>query len=514
MKILPRNARAAMIIALYLAAGRGLSAQASPFIPLDDIAYRYVDALVARGMLAELPRLERPYRISDVMRGIDSARAAAAPPVGRTATLLAALEEAAVKYAPRRAIAGDTTAPFHATFATDLFATAQTSGRRELMLADDSSALRPGLAIRLAMQGGNVAAAIRGAIDPSLNLDPNFSGRKDRRLAGRTHEGYVSAQWSGGELFAGRASRNWGPAPHSGLQLSGEPYSYDHLYARIGGRSLNVAGVAARLEDLPSANGQIQRWFSAHRLAAKFRGLDIAITESFVYSGVGRGFEPALSNPFNLFALSWRNEGADGNLGLGGEFALRSRWGTISSQLYLDDVQIDECDTICGEPSSYAFSAGLEGLRVGGDVRGFASYRRVTSLAYRTPSLGETYSSRGIGLGEAYSDFDEIRGGLDVALDRTPLRVYAAFRRQGEGDYRSPFPLARDYATTPGFLIGTVSRIVRGGISGGTRFRDFEGMGDIGVNRVSNADRVLGRTRTGFEGRVKFLWTPRWSASF
>ena len=37
------------------------AAQASAYVPLDDIAYTYVDALVSRGWFRELSMLERPF---------------------------------------------------------------------------------------------------------------------------------------------------------------------------------------------------------------------------------------------------------------------------------------------------------------------------------------------------------------------------------------------------------------------------------------------------------------------
>jgi hypothetical protein len=38
-----------------------LHGQASAYVPLDDIAYTYVNALMARGMFRELSTLERPF---------------------------------------------------------------------------------------------------------------------------------------------------------------------------------------------------------------------------------------------------------------------------------------------------------------------------------------------------------------------------------------------------------------------------------------------------------------------
>src|ERR1700730_3546614 len=56
-------------------------AQASAYVPLDDIAYNYVDALMARGLFHELSTLERPYTERALRVAIDSARASEPGPV-------------------------------------------------------------------------------------------------------------------------------------------------------------------------------------------------------------------------------------------------------------------------------------------------------------------------------------------------------------------------------------------------------------------------------------------------
>ncbi|HEY6090207.1 MAG TPA: hypothetical protein VD771_10525, partial [Gemmatimonadaceae bacterium] len=208
-------------------------AQASPYVPLDDIAYTYVDALMARGFFRELPTLERPYTEGALRAAIDSARATS--PSERVTTYLDALFEAIEKYAVRPATV-DTSSdlPFRVRGSGDFYATAQTSGRRELMLADDQNSVRPGATIRLVTAGGPIAGSIRPIIDTRLNVDPEFAGRKDRKLAARTEDGYVSGQWKYAELFFGRAARNWGPPTQYGLMLGNYAYTYDHLFARIG----------------------------------------------------------------------------------------------------------------------------------------------------------------------------------------------------------------------------------------------------------------------------------------
>jgi hypothetical protein len=505
------------VAAAFLAAPSVARAQASAYVPLDDIAYTYIDALMARGMFHELSTLERPFAERAVRVAIDSARAREPGPV--VSSYLDALYRAVEKYAVRPGDSDTLAAQtFRARGTGDVYATAQTSGRRELMLSDRNKTVRPGGAIRLVMAGGSVVGFVRTLIDTRLNVDPEFAGRKDRKLAGRTEDGYVGGQWKYGELTFGRAGRNWGPPTVGGLMLSNYAYTYDHLYGVIGTDKIHWSTVIARLDDsIPPTGPQIERYFSIHRLAFKLGNWDFAGTESYVYSGVGRGFEPSLANPFNIYALSWRNEKRDGNLGLGGEVATRTeRFGTLAAQLFIDDLQIDHsCNPNCKQASSYALTLAAEGLPLAGDQRWFASYTRVSNLAYRNKTPTETYESYGVGLARGFSDYDEMKGGLDLmVVPATPLRLYAAHRRQGEGSYNIPFPLPADYATTPGMFSGVVMGVTRLGLSGASKWRDFEVGGDVGVNHNTNDQHIVGATHTGFEGRVKVAIEPRWSINF
>ena len=512
-------------VALVLAAAAWLvavpsrsGAQASAYVPLDDIAYTYIDALMARRVLSDLSMLERPYTERAVRIAIDSARAREPGPV--IGSYLDALYGAVEKYAVRPGDSDTLAAQtFRARGSGDVYLTAQTSGRRELMLSDRLRKLRPGGALRLVMAGGAVVGFTRTLIDSRLNVDPEFAGRKDRKLAGRTEDGYVGGQWKYGELTFGRVGRNWGPPTLYGLMLGNYAYTYDHLYGLIGTDKIHWSTVIARLDNLvpPAGPPEIQRYFSIHRLALHLGNWDFAGTESYVYSGVSRGFEPTLANPFNIFGLSWRNERQDGNLGLGGEVAVRTdRFGTLAGQLFIDDLQIDRsCNPDCKQPSSYALTLAAEGLPLPGDQRWFTSYTRVSNLAYRNKNPAEDYEVFGVGLARGFSDYDEVKVGVDLALvPRTPLRVSVAHRRQGEGSYNLPYPAPADYATTPGMFSGVVMGVTRVALSGASRWRDFELSGDIGVNHNTNDLHVTGATHTAFEGRVKFAVEPRLSISF
>ncbi|MGH7602673.1 MAG: hypothetical protein ACRENK_01605 [Gemmatimonadaceae bacterium] len=508
--------RAMVAVFVLIAAPSAIRAQASAYVPLDDISYTYVDALMARGQLHELSALERPFTERSLRLAIDSARTR--EPSETVSSYLDALYATIEKYAVRPGNE-DTlaTQTFRARGTGDAYVTAQTSGRRELMLVDSTTGVRPGGAVRFVMAGGPVVGFVRVLIDSRLNVDPEFAGRKDRKLAGRTEDGYVGGQWKYGELSFGRVGRNWGPATEYGLQLGNYAYTYDHLYGSIGNDKVHFSTVIARLDNLqlfPSGDLD-QRYFAIHRLAFRRGNLEVAGTESYLYTGVGRGFEPTFANPLNVFSLSWRNEKQDGNLGLGGDLAYRSKLGTLAGQLFIDDLQIDRCNPNCKEPSSYGLTLSGEGLPLVGDQRWFTSYTRVANLTYRTPVAAETYEVLGVGLGRGFSDYDEARIGADLALlPRTPLRLYVAYRRQGQGDYRETYPTPAEYATTPGIFSGVVMRVTRLGVSGASRWRDMELGGDVGVNHITNDSHVVGATRTGFEGRVRLAIEPRGSVNF
>ena len=506
--------RSAAIVAFAAAVPlQSMSAQ-SAYVPLNDVAYVYIDALIARNQLRSLSLLERPYTVDAVraaLRGNSEARGRRSgrrsdPGSRRRATMHFRLEAAIAKYDLPPARQSSFRAAAHAS----LWATATTSAQRDLMLADEiSPPVRPGGALTVIGGVGPIIGVSRTMFDNSLNDDPDFAGRKDRRIAGRTEDAYVAGQWRYGELFFGRAARNWGPHAHHGLLVSNAPYTYDHLYGRIGSTRLNMALLFGRLNDHSSPLGdRVQRYVATHRLAARFGGFEAALAESFLYTGVGRGIEPSLLNPLAVYGLAFRNEQQDGNLLLSAQVASRTRLGNLSAELLVDDVQIDRCDPLCAEPSSYGFTLSATGIPAPLSARLFTSYTRVTALTYRTPNPAERYASFDVGLGRSASDYDEARIGVDLVPGPFAVQLYAAFRRQGEGDYRARFPDPSEYVSQPVIFEGSVLRVRRAAVSGGGRWADLEVRGDVGYNWVENPPGIL-RQATGFAGRVRLAWAPR-----
>lgn len=492
---------AALLAASSIASARGVAAQGSTYVPLDDVAYSYVDALVARGMLRTLPSLERPYtarRIREALASSDTLGEGRA-----VRAWVRALDAAVSRWEPRDP--SDAPALRVATYG---IGTAETSSRRELMLANDVGGAYPGVGGRAVLTAGTLTATVRMRLDKRLAADPDFGGDQRRGVSARTEDAYVVAQWKWASAFFGRQSRNWGPPRLEGLQLGGYADSWDHLSARLGSDRIAVTSIVARLDPYVAGgdSGTYQRQLAMHRLAGRWRDLELAASEAVVYGGVGRGMEFAYANPLTLYQLSQYNETRDGNVSYAAEASWRAgRRGVYAAQVLIDDFQIDRCSPGCEEPTSWGGTLSAEGVPLWGAHRLFASYTRVANLTYRTLQPWERWTSFDVGIGRPFADYDEARFGIDAATFATaPVRVYAAHRRQGEGDYRAAFPAPAQLPTTPGFLAGVVERAWRVGVASGASLGGRASVDlDVGFNVARDAGHVAGETRRGVEARVR-----------
>ena len=506
-------ATAAIIV---LSSARAVQAQASPYLPLDDIGYAYIDALQARGELRRLSMLERPYTVREIESALGE------PPVVPTSPVLeswrAALRSTLATYDPH---GGACDSACRSGRADELavratvgaFATATTSANRELMTADDSSGAYPGVVARFTASGGPFVVATRLLLDNRYKDDPEFAGKTNRAVAGRIEDAYlgVGVRWV--EVSAGRVARNFGPRALHGLQIGHHAYTYDHLFARLGSRRFHLVSMVAALDAMAVGDEVANRYMAFHRVSGRWGGLEVALSEGMSFGGVDRRFEPGFLNPLNLFQLTQYNEDADGNVQYGLEVAWRGAGAMqLAGHLLIDDFQIDDCTPNCEEPSSYGLTLVADGMPLTGMQKWFASYARVSNLTYRTPAPFESWMTQGVGLGHGRSDYDEVRVGLDLAVvARMTLRPYGAFRRQGEGDYRLPFPLPAEYAETPGLHAGVIERTARAGLEGSwAPVRLVEIRGDLGWNRVVNRGHQEGRRVGSFEGWIRVAVESPW----
>lgn len=506
----PLAAIAAAVLAAPLH-GQSHPGVATPYLPLGDPAYALIDALQARGELTKLPLLERPYTTGAVraaLARVDTAgRPAMIRSMVRVADRLARRQEPAASGADSL---GDAALRF--AVLVQAGGTGESSGRRDLLAADTSSAVSPFLSLRGAIGSGRVIAVARGLADDRLEKDPEFGGTRLRSRTARTEEGYVAAHWRFAELSFGRVARNWGPPTLEGLQLGSGAFTWEQLAARIGDRRVHLSAVVGRLDPYVAQgdSGTYQRFLAAHRLGGRWRSIEAAFSEAVLFGGIGRGFDWSYLNPLSIYQLAQFNEaGGSGNTNFALDLAARSRLGIVAAQLFVDDYQIDRCTPGCDEPASLGLTVSAEGVPLPGGQRAFASYTRVSNLTYRTPQPWERWTVNGVGIGRGTSDYDEWRAGVDLVLPTgpmfaLPIRAYVARRRQGEGSLLAPYPTPEDYAATPTFLAGTPMHVTRAAVAATASTGGWlDLVGDLGWNRVSG--RGTGAIPTGarLEGRVR-----------
>lgn len=490
-------------------------ATASAYLPVDDPAYGVLDALQRRGLLPSLPALERPYTVTQVQRALAAIDTAAAPPVIRR--WVARVARAVDKYA---LVSTDDVDAVTLKVHVGAMATAQSSGLRELMLADSTTGAHPGLNARALLGRGPLVAAFRLRGDNALRDDPEYAGfggglagtpGGGLGVSGRAEEAYAAVQLPMLELFAGRMSRNWGPSAYDGMLVGRAAWSYDHVMARIGDERFRMTWMTARLTDV----GPDSRWFTARRIGGRVRGIELGLSESVVYSGPGRQMEWGLSNPFIPGYLSLYNDREAANLNVAFDVAVPTSFGLFAAQTFADDVQLDG-DT--PKPWMYGFTLTADGLPLAGAHRWFASVTEISNLTYRNVTGGDYYTNDFVSLGRGFTDYREVRLGADLAWwSQGTLRPYIGVRWQGTGTYRNPFPAEAAWPTTPRILQGPVMTIARVAVESTVYAgAQFEIVADVGVNRVTSLGYVPGANTTRPAGRVRVQWEPQgaWRAVF
>jgi hypothetical protein len=287
-------------------------------------------------------------------------------------------------------------------------------------------------------------------------------------------------------------ARQWGPPLFQGLQLSPSAYAQDQIAGTLRLGPFGLTSVAQRLEDQQvdsiSTDTPISRYFVAHRLTVNAgRGVWLAFTESGVYGGPGRGFEPAFHAPLGLAVLAQVNEGRSVNALWGIELlAPLGRGISLAAQGVIDDIQVDQTTVTDQRPTSGGFTVTLSGALFSAPVHWTAGYTRVASLTYRNSFAPyEVYALADVGLARNFSDYDQ-------AMLRMAVRPSAAwsvtldlsYLRQGSGDFRQPFPSDSVLAGPgQGFLVAPVREAAAARLVADVE--PVEGIlviGEIGVN--------------------------------
>ena len=442
---------AGALLAIALLRTASLPAQAGPWVPIGSRLDGFASWLVAEGGLRGIDPLTRPWRLAELRRAAAEQDSLALRPAGRR--MLEWLQAELARAADSSALTAE------------LGQALYRNGRRDSFREGGASGTGTFAGVWASLTRGPFVAVLNPAIENRLKDDPEFTGKTDRFVAGRLQIGYVAATGNVGDAFYGRMARQWGPSLFQGIQLSPSAYAQDQLTGTVRLGRFALTSLAQRLDDQQidsvSLDVPVSRYFFAHRLTIDAgRGVWIALTESGIYGGPGRGFEPAFHAPFGLAMLAQVNEQRNVNALWGVEMqAPLGRGVTFAAQGVIDDIQLDNKTLTDQRPTSGGFTAVLSGLMPRVPGHWSLGYTRVGALTYRNSfRVYEVYALQSVGLGRNFSDYDQVLLQLAVrpALS-TNVALEASYLRQGSGDFRQPFPSDSVLAQPgQGFLVAPV----------------------------------------------------------
>ena len=180
-----------------LTGGAKLAAQeASPYLPMTHWATPYLEHLIAAGVIDDPSPLTRPLRRSDVLRALETAD-----------TLRLSRATLATVRRLKAALATGQRGPYVSVDGGAGAALANYARREPLAAIDSIGPRRSGSGhgtvnadLDLALVTSHVVAVTHLQLDTRLKYDPDWFGKKNRAIAGRTAEAYVDARWKFGEL--------------------------------------------------------------------------------------------------------------------------------------------------------------------------------------------------------------------------------------------------------------------------------------------------------------------------
>jgi hypothetical protein len=134
-----------------------------------------------------------------------------------------------------------------------------------------------------------------------------------------------------------------------------------------------------------------------------------------------------------------------------------------------------------------------------------AFYTRVTNLTYRTPNPAEAVMRRNVGLGRNFADYDQLtlRGSM-IAGPSVLLEPEVTVLRQGQGDFRLPYPSVAQFDSTPTIFVEPVTRTVRLAIAGRAARGRWVISGNGGVHLINN-----GPEKMRWVGTIALTWRTK-----
>ena len=486
---------------VLLAAGPLNSQTSLSYITLDHRVMPFLEYLVAKGAVRDPSPMERPWVVGPMLAALDEADRAR----------LSASERRTLDEVRRMLDTRDDPVVIDAHARVGV--RAATHDRRWPLREAGEGHVYPLGDLHLALQFGPAVLVTHPELDPrAVKWDPDYIGKHDDPLASRFQSAYVAVHTKYFHGFFGSVARNWGPPERPGVLVSPWPYSYDHLMLQAGPEKVYLQTYVAQLDEIPDEDGDRMRryWIVARVVGHPWETFNFALWQGTLISGDKRSLEFWFVNPLKFAKQTVQEEGVRANNLLGLDLEVRPRgWPRLGLSLLVDDFQLIGSSTN-DEPPSYAFTLAATGPIFGG--LGSLTYTQVSNLVYRTPDPTETVMRRSVGLGRNFSDYDEtsvnarwiIKPGILVGPEFTLLR-------QGEGDFRNPFPPDSLNSVTPTIFDGVVENTWRAAVWGQLLLPfSLAAQFDAGVHHITDYQHQESETTTRFVGSVALRFRFGW----
>ena len=335
--------------------------------------------------------------------------------------------------------------------------------------------------------------------------DPDGQNPGGFKALGRTDNAYLTLAYPWGNIWVGRFKRNWGALGQTGMMIGDNVTSYPQIGLDLGRGNLTFRFMAGELE---SVDGR-QRYIVGNRIDYRRGNFWVSLGEAALYSGESLGLR--LLNPLEFIFFDHNanvnRPGTSGNVMLNGMFWARVGQGTLYGEVALDDFDLNPRTGRVDrpiEPTSYQLSLGGRYLGVSDRLEFGFDYRRVSALSYRSGVVTEIWMHLDRGLGDPWSDYDRLtlRADLYPSVEGLRISPVLQFQRNGEGDYRIPFPPQDEFLALPGIFQGVLETTKRVALQGRYQPRSEVFLEwDLGRSFVSNAGHLDGTS----EGRFSFL---------
>ncbi|MEZ5357606.1 MAG: capsule assembly Wzi family protein [Candidatus Zixiibacteriota bacterium] len=357
-------------------------------------------------------------------------------------------------------------------------------------------------------------------LDRAKALDPDYTGKKYRGLAGNLETSLLTFHKGKFTASLGRTRVFWGPQRVNLIMSeTAEPldlitagysqgrFSFNFIFARLDGSTPDAVDSA----NYPEASFIENRYLAGHRIDIRVhKRVRIGLFETVLYGGEGRPPELYYLNPLQFFHSAQLNEDENDNTILGGDFtALLGKGTSAYGQILIDDFQIDDASRGDNEPNEIGlmmgvFKAGTIGSFIP-DIK--AEYVRITNRTYHQREPRNRYLFRNKLIGHPLGpDADSVA----VTIRFWPTRqfyaeVELAYRRHGEGSiYNSwdePWTEVDDY--TEPFPTGTIEKAKLAAIRAGGYMpfstymrKHFYVSLDAGIGDIENYGNIPGLKKT------------------